>query len=33
MPTRNLLVLAAMLDQLAKATDGGLRPYDERRAP
>ena len=33
MPTRNLLVLAAMLDQLAQTQDGAVRPGDERRAP
>lgn len=33
MPTGNLLVLAAMLDQLAKTQDGAVRPCGERRAP
>ena len=33
MPTRNLLILAAMLDQGATGQDAAVRPCDERRAP
>ncbi|HEX6411911.1 MAG TPA: hypothetical protein VFZ94_02575 [Burkholderiales bacterium] len=32
MPTINLLILATMLDQQAKAQDGAVRPRDERKA-
>ena len=33
MPTQNLLVLAVMLDQLATAQDGAVKPCDGQRAP
>lgn len=32
MPNRNLLILAAMLDERAKAQDSGVRPGAERKA-
>ena len=32
MPSINLLILATMLDEQAKAKDGAVRPRDERKA-